>query len=75
MEAFSIFSLRSYDQCQFFFLNCSNVKVKILSTNKKVLSQGIFMYNIEALALTFQKLLARLKFLKSRSNSKVKVTG
>ena len=32
MEAFSILSLRSYDQCQFYF-NCSNVKVKRLSTN------------------------------------------
>ena len=41
------------------------------STNKKILSQGIFMCNIKALALTAQKLLARLKFSKSRSNSKV----
>ena len=42
MEAFSILSLRSYDQCQFFF-NWSNVKVKRLSTYKKISSQGIFM--------------------------------
>ena len=37
MEAFSILPLRSYD------FNWSNVKVKRLSTYKKVLSQGIFM--------------------------------
>ena len=42
MEAFSILSLRSYDQWQFFF-NWSNVKVKRLSTYKKISSQGIFM--------------------------------
>ena len=42
IEAFSILSLRSYDQCQFFF-NWSNVKVKRLSTYKKISSQGIFM--------------------------------
>ena len=30
----------------------SNVNVKILSTNRKMLSQGIFMWNIKALALT-----------------------
>ena len=39
-----------------FFLNWWNVKVKSLNTNKKILSQGIFMWNIKALALTFQKL-------------------
>ena len=48
--------------------------VKRLRTYKKISSQGIFMWNIKALALTIQKLLARLKFSKSRSNSKVKVT-
>ena len=42
MEAFSILSLRSYDQCQFFF-NCSNVRVKRLSTYKKISSKGKFM--------------------------------
>ena len=31
-------------------------------THGKVLSQGIFMRNIKALALTVQKLLTRLKF-------------
>ena len=46
-------------------------------THGKVLSQGIFMWNIKALALTVQKLLVRLMFLKkmgqtprSRSQSK-----
>ena len=37
MEAFSILSLRSYD------FNWLNVKVKRLSTYKKISSQGIFM--------------------------------
>ena len=40
----------------------SNVKVKRFKTNIKVLSKGILMSNIKALALTFQKLLTRLKF-------------
>ena len=57
-----------------FFLNWSNTKAKRLSTYKKISSQGIFMWNIKALALTLQKLKAGLKYLKSRSNSKVKVT-
>ena len=35
-------------------------KVKINSTHKKVLSQEILMWNIKALALTVQKVLARL---------------
>ena len=43
------------------FLNWSNVKVKRLSTYKKILLNGIFMRNIKALALTIQKILARLK--------------
>ena len=47
---------------------------KWFSTNKKILSLGTFMRNIKALALTVQKLLARLKFSKNGSNSKVKVT-
>ena len=33
-------------------------------------SQGILMWNMKALALTVQKLLARLKFSKNGSNSK-----
>ena len=37
-------------------------KVKRFSTNKKISSLGIFMKNIKALALTVQKLLAKLKF-------------
>ena len=68
-----ILSLRSYEQCHF-FLYWSNVKVKRLSTYKNISSQGIFMWNIKVLALTIHKLLARLKFLKSRSNSQVKIT-
>ena len=67
-------ALASYDQCQFFFKNWSNDNVKRLSTNKKISSQGVFMWYIKAQAFTIQKLLARLKFLKSRSNSQVKVT-
>ena len=39
-----------------------NVKVKRFNTNKKVLSNGILILNIKALAFTVQKLLARLKF-------------
>ena len=74
MEAFSILSLRNYDQCQFFFLNLSNVKVKRFSTYKKISLQGIFMWNIKVLAPTIQKLLARLKIFKNRSHSQVKVT-
>ena len=50
-------------------------RVKNNGTHGKVLSQGIFMWNMKALALTVQKLLARLKFFKNGSNSKVKVTG
>ena len=49
--------------------------VKKNGTHGKVLSQGILMGNIKALALTVQKLLARLKFSKNGSYSKVKVTG
>ena len=50
-------------------------RVKNNGTQGKVLSQGILMCNIKALALTVQKLLARLTFSKNGSNSKVKVTG
>ena len=39
--------------------------VKNNSTHGKVLSQGILMWNVKALALTVQKLLARLKFSKN----------
>ena len=41
--------------------NKSNFKLKRFSTNKKVLSQGILMWNIKAPALGVPKLLARLK--------------
>ena len=40
----------------------------------KVLSQGIHMCNMKALSLLVWKLWPRLKFFKSRSNFKVKVT-
>ena len=39
------------------------------------MSQGILMLDIKLLALNDQKLLARLKFSKNRSDYKVKVTG
>ena len=39
-------------------------RVNNFGTCGKVLSQGILMWNIKALALTVQKLLARLKFSK-----------
>ena len=63
--------------------NRSKVTVKSFSTNRKmliymgnVLSLEIIMSNIEALAITVQKQLTRLKFSKNRSNSKVvKETG
>ena len=53
----------------------SRSKVKNNGTHGKVLSQGIYMWNVEALALSVQKLLARVKILNNGSNSKVKVTG
>jgi hypothetical protein len=37
------------------------------------LPQGIYMWNMKAISPTNQKLLPRLMFSKSRSNSKVKV--
>ena len=40
----------------------------------KVLSQGIYMCNMKALSLLVWKLWPRLKFFKSMSNFKVKVT-
>ena len=49
-------------------------KDKYLDTSRKILSQEMLMCNNKALALTVQKLLARLKFSKNGSNSKVKVT-
>ena len=42
-------------------------RVKNNSTHKKVLSQWILMWNIKALALTVQKLLAKLKFQRWRT--------
>ena len=46
-----------------------------LCTHGNFLSHRILKWNIKALALNVQKLLARLKFLKGRSKSKIKVTG
>ena len=45
--------------------------VKNNGTHGKVLSQGIFMCNIKALALTVQKLLARLKFQRGGQNYRI----
>ena len=76
MEALVSYFSEVMTNVNFFYLNWSKVKTKRLSTYKKISSQGIFMLNFKALALTIPRLLARLKFLKSRSHSKVdKVTG
>ena len=48
----------------FFAKKMSNVKVKRFSANKKILSQGIFTWNMKILALTVKNLLARLDFKK-----------
>ena len=47
---------------------------KKLWYHMKGLSQGIHMCNIKALSRLLRKLWPRLKFFKSRSNFKVKVT-
>ena len=57
------------------FLKQTKVTVKNVGTHRKALSLEILVSNNKALAFTFQKLLARLKIQKDRSNSKVKVTG
>ena len=49
-------------------------EVKNYGTMWKVLSQEIFMCNMKALSLLVRWLWPRLKFFKSRSNFKVKVT-
>ena len=49
-------------------------KVKIFGIHGKVLSQGMYICNMKALSLLIRKLWPMLKFLKSRSNFKVKVT-
>ena len=49
-------------------------EVKYYGTMWKVLSQGIHMCNMKALSLLVRKVCPRLKFFKSRSNFKVKVT-
>ena len=49
-------------------------QVKNYDMMRKILSQGMHICNIKALAVLIWKLLPRLKFLKNRSNFKVKVT-
>ena len=55
--------------------NRSIVNVKMFSTDRKILSQGIFVLNMKTLTLAVEKLLTRLKFSKNRVNSKVKTIG
>ena len=45
-------------------LHCQDHKVKNNGNNRKVLSKGIFLCNIKALALTVKNLYTRLKFSK-----------
>ena len=45
-------------------------RVKNDGTHRKVLSKGILMWNSKALALTVQKLLARLKFKRGGQNDR-----
>ena len=45
-------------------------RVKNDGTHVNVLSQGILMLNIKALALTFQKLLTRIKFQRGGQNDR-----
>ena len=71
-NSYVLFFFRNYNKCLFF--KWSNVKVKMLSTSTKILSQAIFMWNINALALTIQILLTGSKYSKRRPHSKVKVT-
>ena len=54
-----------------FFKSRSNFKVNNFGTNRKVLSQGMYICNMKALLLLVKKLWPRLKFLKSRSNVKI----
>ena len=62
MEAFSILSLRSYDQCHFYKLvKCQGQKIKYLQ--KDLITRDIHV-KYQTLALTIQKLLARLNFVK-----------
>ena len=55
-------------------LQGQGLEVKNNGTIWKVLSQGIHMCNMKTLSLVVRKLWPRLKFIKSRSNFKVKVT-
>ena len=54
--------------------NIFHIKSPVLMcTHRKLLSKIILMRKIKALALTVSKLLARFKFWKNMSNTKVKV--
>ena len=46
-------------------------RVKNNGTHEKVFSQETFMWNIKALALPVEKLLARLKFQRGRHNDRM----
>ena len=49
-------------------------KVKNYGTMWKVLSQGIYIWNMKALSTSGKKVMAKVKVFKSRSDFKVKVT-
>ena len=59
--------------------SCFNIYCLVVKTNVKFLKKGLNVkvtrFITNSLALTLQKLLARLKFSKNGSNAKVKVTG
>ena len=66
--------LKSLKRMSNFKVKVTRSKIMVHCMMWKVLSQGIHMWNMKALCLTVHKLWPWLKFLKSRSNFKVKVT-
>ena len=46
-------------------------RVKNIGNHGKILSQGILVWNLKALTLTVQKLLARLKFQRGGQNNRM----
>ena len=56
---------------KWFKLQGQGHNVKNNGTHGKVISQGIFMWNIQGLALTVQKLLAKLKFHRGGQNDRM----
>ena len=60
-------------KCCFFLGQIAQVWINF-GTHGKVLSQGMYIWNMKALPLLVRKLWPRLKFFKRRSNIKVKVT-